>query len=67
MVEKIVASSDRAGNEPRDLYDLWYLLDHHDYWLAGMKPELLEEKLAFRRREKKVIAARWCLCGVMTN
>ena len=66
MVEKIVASSDRAGNEPRDLYDLWYLLDHHDYWLAGMKPEL-EEKLAFRRREKKVIAARWCLCGVMTN
>jgi len=49
VVEKIVALSDRARNEPRDLFDLWYLLDHQDYWLAGMKSEL-KEKLAFRGR-----------------
>ena len=49
VVEKIVALSDRARNEPRDLYDLWYLLDHQDYWLADMKTEI-EEKLAFRGR-----------------
>jgi uncharacterized protein len=26
--EKIVALQDRARNEPRDLYDLWYLIAH---------------------------------------
>lgn len=25
VVEKLLALSDRARNEPRDLYDLWYL------------------------------------------
>ena len=49
VVEKITALSDRKRNEPRDLYDLWYLLNHHDFWLAGMLPEL-ETKLAFRQR-----------------
>lgn len=49
VVEKIAAVSDRARNEPRDLYDLWYLLDHHNFWLPGMIPEL-ELKLAFRGR-----------------
>ena len=49
MVEKIVALSDRARNEPRDLYDLWYLLNHHDSELADIMPEL-ESKLAFRHR-----------------
>ena len=53
-VEKIVALSDRARNEPRDLYDLWYLLNHHDFWLAEMTPEL-ETKLAFRHRTTKNI------------
>ena len=48
-MEKIAAVSDRARNEPRDLYDLWYLLDHHKFWLLGMMPEL-EKKLAFRGR-----------------
>ena len=48
-VEKIVALSDRARNEPRDLYDLWYLMKHHDFSLAEIKPEL-ETKLAFRQR-----------------
>ena len=49
VVEKITALSDRKRNEPRDLYDLWYLLNHQDFWLAGMLPEL-ETKLAFRQR-----------------
>ena len=49
MVEKIVALSDRARNEPRDLYDLWYLLNHLDTELADITPEL-EAKLAFRHR-----------------
>jgi len=26
--EKVIAVSDRARNEPRDLYDLWYLCEH---------------------------------------
>ena len=48
-VEKITALSDRGRNEPRDLYDLWYLLNYHDFWLAEMLPEL-ETKLASRQR-----------------
>jgi predicted nucleotidyltransferase component of viral defense system len=27
VIEKLLALSDRARNEPRDLYDLWYLFD----------------------------------------
>ena len=49
VVEKLAALSDRARNEPRDLYDLWYLLDRGEFWLPGMQSEL-EEKLAFRGR-----------------
>ena len=52
VVEKITALSDRKRNEPRDLYDLWYLLNHHDFRLAGMLPEL-ETNLAFRQRTTK--------------
>ena len=48
-VEKITALSDKGRTEPRDLYDLWYLLNHHDFWLAEMLPEL-RAKLASRRR-----------------
>ena len=48
-VEKITALSDRGRTEPRDLYDLWYLLNHHDFRLAEMLPEL-RTKLASRRR-----------------
>ena len=47
VVEKIVALSDRARNQPRDLYDLWYLLEHGEFWLPGLK-SAVEEKLAFR-------------------
>ena len=49
VVEKIEALSKRARNEPRDLYDLWYLLNHYDFWLPGMQSEL-EKKFEFRGR-----------------
>jgi predicted nucleotidyltransferase component of viral defense system len=48
-IEKLVALSDRARNEPRDLYDLWYLLGTTDLRLAELRTEL-EAKLAFRNR-----------------
>lgn len=49
VVEKLVALSDRARNQPRDLYDLWYLLSSYNLRIAEMQPEL-ETKLAFRQR-----------------
>jgi hypothetical protein len=48
--EKVVALGDRARNERRDLYDLWFLTSH-----AGVEIQLLlpaiEEKLRFRNKE----------------
>ena len=35
VVEKLLALSDRARNEPRDLYDLWYLFGSTDLPKAG--------------------------------
>ncbi len=49
VIEKLVALSDRARNEPRDLYDLWYLLSNHDLRIAELRQEL-ETKLTFRQR-----------------
>ncbi len=49
MIEKLVALSDPARNEPRDLYDLWYLFDSADLHLADLRAEL-DTKLAFRGR-----------------
>ena len=47
MTEKTIALADRARNEPRDLYDLWYLTSQ-----AGVDMEHLAnavtEKLKFR-------------------
>lgn len=53
-VEKLVAFTDKARNEPRDLYDLWYLIveGHIDFGL--LIPEL-EEKLAFRGRNRNTM------------
>jgi predicted nucleotidyltransferase component of viral defense system len=48
--EKIVALSDPARNEPRDLYDLWYLISQSHIDLAELKPEIVR-KLNFRGRE----------------
>ncbi len=49
VVEKLVALSDRARTEPRDLYDLWYLLGSTDMRIAEMRHEL-DAKLAPRQR-----------------
>lgn len=50
-VEKVVALTDKARNEPRDLYDLWYLTSNHLVDFATLVPEI-EAKLAFRRRTR---------------
>jgi len=52
--EKVMALADRARNEPRDLYDLWYLTSHADVGvdhLAGA----IGAKLEFRGQPYKGI------------
>lgn len=49
-VEKTVALSDRARNEPRDLYDLWFLADSAGIELQDLVPAI-QEKLRFRGRQ----------------
>ena len=49
-IEKVVALGDRARNEPRDLYDLWFLTSHAGVELRLLLPAI-EEKLRFRNRE----------------
>ena len=49
VVEKLLALSDRARNEPRDLYDLWHLFGSTNLRVAEMRAEL-DTKLAFRQR-----------------
>lgn len=48
-VEKIVALGDRARNEPRDLYDAWYLTSEGPVNVGGLTAEV-EGKLEFRGR-----------------
>ena len=48
-VEKLLALSDRARNEPRDLYDLWHLVTSTHLHIAELRGEL-DAKLAFRQR-----------------
>jgi predicted nucleotidyltransferase component of viral defense system len=50
-VEKIVALTDRVRNEPRDLYDVWYLTSKEYVDLAMLTPEI-DSKLAFRGRSR---------------
>ena len=61
VVEKLLALSDRARNEPRDLYDLWHLFGSTDLRVAEMRAEL-DAKLALRQRViagmEKAIAAK---------
>jgi uncharacterized protein len=49
-VEKVVALQDKARNEPRDLYDLWFLMVHAGINMADQVPAV-EEKLRFRSKE----------------
>jgi predicted nucleotidyltransferase component of viral defense system len=48
-IEKLAALTDRARNEPRDLYDIWYLLTYTDIDLFLLRQEL-QAKLEFRGR-----------------
>lgn len=49
LVEKLVALTDRARNEPRDLYDVWYLTAEENMDLTALIPGI-ESKLEFRGR-----------------
>jgi predicted nucleotidyltransferase component of viral defense system len=49
LAEKVIALADRARNEPRDLYDVWYLTDRENMDLAALIPEI-NVKLEFRGR-----------------
>ncbi|MFH1725382.1 MAG: nucleotidyl transferase AbiEii/AbiGii toxin family protein [Elusimicrobiota bacterium] len=49
-VEKAVAVTDLARNEPRDLYDVWYLTEGGHVDLAALKGSI-EEKLTFRGKK----------------
>lgn len=49
--EKVVALVDRARNEPRDLYDLWYLV-YYDHVRLGALSAAIDAKLAFRGMER---------------
>ena len=49
LVEKIVAMTDPARNEPRDLYDVWYLTAVENMDLTALIPEVVS-KLEFRDR-----------------
>jgi predicted nucleotidyltransferase component of viral defense system len=47
--EKVLAVTDPARNEPRDLYDLWYLTGEGHIDLADLI-HAIEEKWAFREK-----------------
>ncbi len=49
LVEKVVALTDPARNEPRDLYDVWYLTSEEHMNLSMLIPEI-ESKLEFRKK-----------------
>jgi len=50
VAEKIVALFDPARNEPRDLYDLWYLSTNKYVDLADLS-EAVDLKMKFRKKE----------------
>jgi len=47
--EKTLALTDPARNEPRDLYDLWYLTDNEEVHLNHIVPAVCQ-KLEFRQK-----------------
>lgn len=48
--EKVVALSDPARNEPRDLYDLWFLTVEAELELSRLL-DAIAEKLRFRQKD----------------
>ena len=55
VAEKVLALSDPARNEPRDLYDLWYLTTHANMEINDLVVKAIVEKLAFREKTRKGI------------
>jgi uncharacterized protein len=47
--EKTLALTDPARNEPRDLYDLWYLTDNEEVHFDQIVPAICQ-KLKFREK-----------------
>jgi len=58
LSEKVVALTDRARNEPRDLYDVWYLTERENMDVAALIPEITN-KLEFRGRELEGIGEQF--------
>ena len=54
--EKILALADRARNEPRDLYDLWFLITESGIQVGDLE-HAIREKLAFRGRPSEGLQA----------
>ena len=52
LVEKVVALVDRTRNEPRDLYDVWYLTERENMDLSMLISEITG-KLEFRGKGLK--------------
>ena len=55
--EKVIAVCDRARNEPRDLYDLWYLCEQAHVDLAEVI-DAIAGKLEFRGQTIETIRGR---------
>jgi predicted nucleotidyltransferase component of viral defense system len=59
--EKVVALLDAARNEPRDLYDLWFLTSYRHVDIGSLK-HAIEKKWAFRKRKpadaREVLASK---------
>ncbi len=53
-VEKVVALTDHARNEPRDLYDVWYLTEEDHIDLPMLLQEI-DSKLEFRGRNRDML------------
>ena len=53
-VEKVAALTDRARNEPRDLYDLWYLTSGNHVDLSMLLHQI-DSKFQFRGRSRDAI------------
>ena len=48
--EKVLALLDKVRNEPRDLYDLWYLVSGKHVAIGDLN-EAIEKKLEFRKKK----------------
>jgi len=56
--EKVIAVCDRARNEPRDLYDLWYLCENAHMDLAEVT-DAIAGKVEFRGQSLEKIGAQF--------